>query len=232
MRCAACGARNADGAGFCTQCFTSFTPVDRASQDAATAASRRAEVALLDHAADPRTAEPAEPATDARFRRRGDEVDWRCGVCGEWNALVATECSACLQPFATTMGADDRPEPAREVSDEATLIATMLLPGIGHVLHGRVGTGVARAGLFAAWALGGLALLRAAVTAAQPRLPAVVLLVAALAIWAGSLLDAHALTRGSGVELLRPRVLLWLVVAVIGALLATFTISALSLPAA
>lgn len=92
----------------------------------------------------------------------------------------------------------------------------MLVPGLGHLLAGHVGTGVARLVLGVSWAAGGLAVARGAGGDGQ-LLPAIPLLLGATIVWAASIRDVAVLREGA--ELLRPRVLAGLTVAVVGTLL-------------
>jgi hypothetical protein len=253
MRCPSCGARNREGADWCTQCYEPM-PADGAAPaasgpDPAASGSAPAasgpppappveEVAVptggyspreeLLHAAEAATRE-VEPTqtSDPRFRRTSEGLDWRCEVCESWNPIEVLRCRSCGQPFARTVG-DEEPEPSSYVSESTALVASMLLPGLGHVLMKRTATGVGRAILYSTWVVGGALLLVSAIGAGQAALPAIPLLLGALIIWAGSLYDTLHLHRGSGTELLRPRILLWLAVVVIGMLLLSFLGSALT----
>jgi hypothetical protein len=97
----------------------------------------------------------------------------------------------------------------------AVLTASALLPGAGHLLVGRVGTGVARLLLWVLWLPAGSALVRAAggVVVAAPGLA---LLVGAGLLWVATLVDARRLAAGVDREVLAPRALLWLVAGVVG----------------
>jgi hypothetical protein len=195
VRCSACDARNADGADWCTQCY--------APLGGATPA--------------PEVETPSTPAPARDVRTVGDEVEWRCRRCRSWAPLLAEACTTCGGP-RTGFG-DPARRPAPAPADRGRLVAaSVVLPGLGHLLAGRVGTGVARLLLGLSWAVGGLAIARGA--GAEGRiLPAVPLLVGAIVVWAASIRDVAVL--GEGSELLRPKVLAGLTVAVVGTLLLT-----------
>lgn len=85
MRCPSCGARNADDAAWCTQCFA---PLDEPPQP------------------EPRATAPAAPPTpaggsaaDRPFRTRDEEVEWRCRRCQAWNPLGVPSCATCGLPL-------------------------------------------------------------------------------------------------------------------------------------
>lgn len=206
MRCAECGARNPEGAEWCTQCFVRFggPALDRSSAPSGAPVP-------ADGAGAPtggtRVASP-EPARD--IREREGLVEWRCPICEGWTALEVPACTSCGAP---RLGfGDDRPaEPARDIEPTTLLAASILLPGLGHVLAGRVGTGVARIVLYVLWVGGGLALL---LGSGGATLLGVVLLLGALVLWAGTLVDVQQLARPGGGEVLGPRALGLLVGAV------------------
>lgn len=156
-------------------------------------------------------------------RTRGGEVEWHCAACGEWTALAAPACGVC----GTARSGFGGPTPARrarpEVAPALVLAATVVLPGAGHLLLGRVGTGAARLLLALLWGGGALAMAR---DAAATRGPALVLAAGVLALWIGSLLDVRTELTGTGREVLSARTLLWLVVGVTVALVATLLLAA------
>jgi len=245
LRCPACGARNPASAAWCTQCFQSFasdevgadepdTPstgaTDAAGASTAIAHPPGAEGATPTDGAASRAAAPGDDLVDASardVRTRDGEVEWRCATCGGWNALTASVCTACGaarqgfgEPAAATEIRTDR-EPAVVIG------ASVVLPGAGHLLMGRVGTGIARLLLALLWALGGVAML-AGDAGGAAQLPAMVLFVGALVVWIGSVVDARSLVMGSSAEVLGSRVLLWLVVGVTVALVAALLLTATS----
>lgn len=86
--------------------------------------------------------------------------------------------------------------------------ATVLFPGLGHLLARRTGTGLARLLLAGSWIVGAVVIL-AGGGGGVAAVPAVPLLIGAAAVWGGSVRDVLALVDGRP-ELLRPRVLSWL----------------------
>jgi hypothetical protein len=91
----------------------------------------------------------------------------------------------------------------------------VVLPGLGHLLARRTGTGAARVVTTVAWLTGAVLLVRGGggSVAAAP------LLLGVAVVWAGSLHDVLALVDG-GRELLTTRVLLWLTGGVVLSLVA------------
>lgn len=208
MRCPACGARNRPDAAWCTQCY-----------EPTTAEARRTGVAAGERGVPAADAPPAATrdvgdgdVRDRDVRDRDGEVEWRCGACGTWSPLLAPTCAGCGTPRT---GFGEAP-PRRDVhvGAGAVLVASGLLPGLGHVLAGRLGTGLARALLFVLWAAGGLVLLRGTGGAAG----GTVLVLGALVVWAASLVDVTRLDTAHP-PLLGPRRLGMLVLVVTSVLL-------------
>ncbi len=164
-------------------------------------------------------------AGGGRFRRIGDELEWRCGVCEHWNPVGSNHCSVCGTPFGRTLGVESE-TPVRYVDQATLVVVSAVLPGVGHVLLGRTVMGVVRALTFLAWLIGGWLLARSAAAAGQSILPAVPLFLGALAVWASSIYDALAASTGRQ-ELLTPRAFFWLVVVVVGLLVIGFVPSLL-----
>lgn len=198
MRCPACGATNPDAAKWCGQCLARFdepAPVAAPAQPAAAAHS-------------PAAADAAAPSPSGNFRRRGDEIEWACPSCGEFNSIDLQNCSVCGTGFVEQFRADEV-QPERNWSQ--ALLMSAVAPGAGHMAIGRYGSGVARLVLFLTWAGGAIALAggggRALVAVAPLALGVVV-------VWAASLVDLYRLQQGEE-ELLVGRRLLWLVVGVL-----------------
>jgi hypothetical protein len=177
------------------------------------------------------SAAPSTGGTDelaaggGRFRRTETGLEWACARCGSWNSLEVSGCVVCGAP----LGARDEEPAPRDLSPVTGLVATALLPGLAHVLAGRIGTGVARALLWLLWLAGGIALVVSARGSDGSVLPGLVLLLGAVAVWVGSLLDTQVLVAGGRRELLDARALLWLVVGVIGLITVAFLLTAMRL---
>lgn len=242
IHCPACGASNPGSASWCLQCFTAF---DDAEEESGTGEPGGDDQPPGAAAEPPQEQEPVAVRTPGvpgdetasatstpshdRFRTTEEGVDWRCVVCESWNPIERQTCSTCQAPFSQSFGEE---EPPPDVDETTALIATAVLPGAGHFLAGRTGAGISRAFIFIVWLAGGWLLLSSASSSGQSTLPAFPLLLGALVVWVGSILDTRTAVRGgsSDTELLRPRVFLWVVVGVIGLLMLTFGTSAMSLP--
>lgn len=230
MRCPTCQARNTDTADWCSQCYAPLKtepeppPPDREPAEgvhpppaAGATAGAGTEATTL--------------AGGGRFRRTDDGLDWRCDVCDGWNPIEITTCTVCGAPFAEAL-APTSGGPQREVSESTVTVSSAAVPGLGHILLGRTVTGWSRLVTWALWFIGGLWLLLEAQSVGGSVLPAIPLLLGTVVIWVASPIDALAAHRGSTDELLRPRVFLWLVVAVTGTLMLAFLAAATSLPGA
>lgn len=228
MRCPTCNATNPDSAEWCTQCFTSLK-VDEPPPEP------------------PPPAQPATPSTPAAtdpaqatgageqvvrrgagtFRKTEQGLDWQCGLCESWNPIEVQHCTTCGHSFADTISPpEERAGP--DVDENVALIASAILPGVGHVLAGRTAAGVGRAVMYLLFLLGGWLLAREASQTGQTILPALPLLFGALILWVASLYDAVLAARGEERQLLAPRAFFWLVVGVLGLLMVTFAAAALS----
>lgn len=245
MRCDACGARNSDDAAWCTQCYASFQdaapaspasdpiappasdpavgtgqPTDQPTGDASdpdtSTASARLAPGVAGAAAPGPSSSPSGGRTDRDIREIDGQVEWRCSTCTSWVALEEPVCATC---GAVRVGFGDPVTPAADggdVADQVVLGASAVLPGAGHFLLGRVGSGVTRAALFLLWAVGGLWWI---VSTQDGRSPGIVLLAGAVVLWAATLVDADAITKGQSSEPFGVRGLLWTVVGVTGLLM-------------
>lgn|GEM_PF-2500152 len=151
---------------------------------------------------------------DGRFRRSAEGLEWACGLCREWNPLERTTCRVCGSGFGSQPGDQEAATP--DVQPAVLAGASVLLPGAGHLLLGRTAEGVTRLLLAVVWAAGGLALLSGALASGRPVLPALPLLLGWVVLAVACSNDAMVLGGIKGRVLLEPRVLLWLVVAVVG----------------
>jgi hypothetical protein len=220
MRCPGCAARNAEDAAWCTQCFASLTRLTGARETGVPALEERipavSAAVASDGAVDP------TPVTPHDVRERDGEVEWRCRGCERWSRLAIATCGTC--GTGRTGFGEDR-DPGRRVVGVGTAVtASLLLPGLGHLLAGAVGSGLARAVLWVVWAGAGLGDLRgargslAAVSLAAVSLAAVSL-VGALVLWAASAIDAASLAGGTGRQLLEGRRMVALVAVVTAGML-------------
>jgi hypothetical protein len=239
VRCAACGARNSDRATWCTQCYAPLgdaaaptpggPPADE-PLEAPTSTSLGSQppgsppLGSERSAAASSAAEPAPAAVggaDRDVRDRDGVVEWRCRRCEAWSPLLSATCVTCGGP-REGFGEDTPPDAARVPDVSVLLAVSVVLPGGGHLLAGRPGTGVARLALWLLWLGPGLPAVLGA-QGAVAALPGLVLLAGAVVLWATTLVDVQRLAGGDGREVLTSRRLLWLVGAVVaGAVLAVF----------
>jgi hypothetical protein len=196
--CPACGARNAAKAAWCSQCYA---PLGAAADTEPETGVRERDV--RDRGVD-----------DRDVRERDGEVEWRCGACGGWTPLHLAACLHCASP---RRGFGEAASPVRTFPRDGRVLlaASLVLPGLGHLLIGRTGTGLARIVLAVLWVGGGLSLVRDGGGGGAPGL---VLLVGALVLWIATAVDARYLATGSRTELLGSRALAVLVAIVTGGL--------------
>lgn len=216
MRCPSCGARNPEAADWCTQCYADL----RSPQDEPGPAAGPDGTRVVEEEAAPVGEGSALRTGHGRFRTHEGELEWRCAVCGEWNPLGAGACTVCGTTFGRTLGGDEEP-PLADVEPGTAVLTSGILPGAGHFMLGRTAQAVTRAAFFLFCLIGGYLLLRSAAASGQSLLPAFPLLLGAAIVWAGSIYDALALTAGQR-EVLTPRVLIWVIIAVVGLLLVSF----------
>jgi hypothetical protein len=231
--CPACGARNSATADWCSLCYTPLRTEPPVAEAPVAEAPVPEPSAAAPRAGRPSVAEPASDgarttSSDGRFRRTDEGLDWRCAACETWNPIERQSCSSCRAPFTRTIAPEVGQPPAPEVSESAVVGASLVLPGAGHLLLGRTGAGALRMILYVTWLVGGILLLRAAAGSGQPVLPAVPLLIGALIVLVASVVEAQRGATGDDTVLLQPRVTLWLVVAVLGALMLSFLAATLS----
>lgn len=241
MRCEACGAHNARGAVWCTQCYAPFDAEDPSSsattQQPASAPSPAEAPPPAADVSDGLAAPPAEgvaaatqgpegggtptgSAEPSRVRgpvEVGDVrdvdgiIEWRCHACTSWVTLELATCAVCGAPRA---GFGDQPpaDVALSNADRGKVLAGgAAFPGVGHLLAGRLGSGITRMALGALWLVLGLWWL--ATTSSSGNAPGAILILGAVVLWGASYLDVRALVDGEE-ERFGVRGLLWLVVGV------------------
>lgn len=218
MRCPDCGARNAEAAAWCTQCYGSLEEPTAASAEvgAGERPHPRTPAPRPDSGAAP-TPPPIPAAARAAAQRdirvEGDQVEWRCARCEGWTPLEQPSCVACGSPRVGFTPEQTAGATTTTPTGSVPLVASALLPGLGHLLVGRPGSGLARILLWLLWAGGaGLTLVSVGVTST-----ALVLALAAIALWAITLHDLSRLADGQP-QLLTGRMLAWSVVGVTAAL--------------
>lgn len=214
MICPACGARNTDGAEWCTQCFVRLD-ADPAASPTRAPASRvtrpqpaSARTAAVDHP-DVRTTE--------------DGVEWCCATCESWTSIDRFTCSACGLRMGTPALAPASPSDVTDLGARA-----MLVPGGGHLALGQRGTGTAVLVTVALWLVGGVLLAHAAIDSSQLPLSGLVLLFGAVGLWVVAARDARVLAGGGRRLLLQGSVLVWVIAGVTGLLVLSLLFASLS----
>lgn len=211
-RCEQCQAGNPPGAQWCGQCYAPLVEerTGEGEASAVTSGGAAPQPGPVGGEAAPRPSSGADAHAGAGvFRQRDGDVEWACVTCEAYNPLELATCAVCGTALAARFEG-----PSAEPDDAATdwraaLALSVLLPGSGHVLAGRQATGIARALLFVVW-FGGALLLTGGGGAGFVFAP---LYLGAFALWAATIVDIVNLPR-QGPELLRGRVLVWLVVGV------------------
>jgi len=190
MRCPACDARNIDQAGWCTQCFASLTnPPDLAPVPASGGPRDGGEPAEL-----PGPVVATTPVTAGDIRERDGEVEWRCRSCGGWARLTDAHCTVCGS-IRRGFGGQHGAGAGKDIAVGTAVAGSLLLPGLGHVLAGAVGSGLARILLWSLWAGAGVGTLT---IGAAGRATGAILLVGAAVLWVVSAVDAATLASGTG----------------------------------
>jgi hypothetical protein len=212
--CPACGARNAAKAAWCSQCYA---PLGAAADTDPETGVREPDVRERDIR--------ERDVRERDVRERDGEVEWRCGACGGWTPLHLAACLHCASP---RRGFGEAATPVRTFPSGGgvVLAASLVLPGLGHLLVGRSGTGLARIVLAVLWVGGGLSLVR---NGGGGTAPGLILLAGALVLWLATAVDARYLAAGSRTELLGSRALAVLVAVVTGGLVLATVVTAPSL---
>ncbi len=149
-------------------------------------------------------------------------VEWRCRTCGSWVGLEQAACTVCGTARTGFGGDTSSTRDVRDLDGSRILGASLVLPGLGHVLAGRIGSGITRMLLALIWLIGGLWWLVATTTG---RLPGVILVIGAVLLWVASAMDIRGLLAG-GEEPFGVRGLLWFVVGVTALLMITVAVAA------
>lgn len=203
MRCPACGARNSEDATWCTQCYADVRaaadPTMSTAPDASGGAVGSRSGAMTGDAVTPPATAGRGTAAGRDVRDRDGTVEWRCAACDGWTPLEVATCAVC---GTARRGFGEASKDTR--FGEAEVVgASLVLPGLGHVLAGRVGTGLARMMLAVLWAVGGLVLV--AGSSGVATLPGWLLLSSAVGLWVATAFDAKRLVDGEERQLLTTR---------------------------
>jgi ribosomal protein L40E len=179
--CPNCGARNAEGALWCGQCYTSFT------EDTSEAAPRPAV-----QPGEPQLTIPLQPAKPGV----PSGAKWICPTCDTSNPVELSACAACGTSIFAAYTTPEQADPKQ------ALVRGLLVPGLGH--H------AARQGLLGA-AIGLLVvvtiLFGVMLISTGARGPGWGLVLFGVAVWLVGALDAFRIARDETEDvLLRPRV--------------------------
>lgn len=198
-RCPRCGGLVGRDVEWCGQCFLRLDqpPEARGQMDD--------EPAVTSNRA-------PEPDPDPTSRDRPIKVEegramWACPTCGTENGLDQDVCTTCGFQFARLF---EDPQPAPRVSAGRAAALSLVLPGLGHLVAGRIAEGLARLVVFA-YALGTalLVLLGRETPIAGPLVPLGWLSMGAAAgLYVVTAVDAGRAAEGSD-PLLRNRALLY-----------------------
>lgn len=191
-RCPNCGGLVSADLAWCSQCLTRFD-----DEEPATADRKVTTEGTSPRPAPPVAGAPGEmgPGSEQRTLRVVEEgrVLWDCPVCGQENDLDTRVCTRCGTAFGRLF---EEPEPPARISPERAAMISLVVPGAGHVVAGRVAEGVARAVIFAFTVGMVVAILAAGGGLGGPLVPLVVLFVGASAtLYLATAVDAYRAVR-------------------------------------
>ncbi len=138
-------------------------------------------------------------------------VEWRCHACDSWVALELPTCAVCGAPRAG-FGDQPRADVTLSAADRSKVLGGgAAFPGVGHLLAGRLGSGITRLALGGLWLVLGIWWL--VTTSSSGNAPGAILILGVVVLWVASYLDVRSLVDGD-TERFGVRGLLWLVVGV------------------
>lgn len=225
-RCPSCGAQVSAEAEWCGQCYE---PVPRVREDSPAPAVPTPDVNGRPTARSSVTERPVPATVQVAGIERTDEgTVWTCPSCQQRNHIDVGMCPVCGTSFARLF---QEPEIAPDVQPSTALTLSLLLPGLGHWKLGRRGDALARF-VLSVWSFGTLLLLSLArAGSGLGSLSSLYLLfvVAALALWLESAIDAYRIAAEER-PFVSARMLMWASAGfvVVSAIVATLT----ALPAA
>jgi hypothetical protein len=186
-RCSNCGGLVGPDVEWCGQCYARVEPMW-----AEPAPERR------QGSTEPGSA-PEPSARGAAAAPRGLRVDaegivWTCPTCGSENPLDASACDRCGTRFGRLFETE---APPPRISAERAAILSLVYPGIGHLVSGKLADGMARAVVFA-FSLGMvLAILLGGRALGGPLVPLLVLFIGVSAtLYVATAVDAYRAVRG------------------------------------
>jgi hypothetical protein len=214
MRCPDCGASNPPDAAWCGQCLRRFdTQTAEAPPDPATP-PRGAEPATpplqQPAAVEPTPQLAAVPTAQRGVRREGDAIVWTCPACETENTMDLLNCSVCGTALAKLFVSDDE-DGGPKRSRGSILAMSAVLPGSGHLALGMTAAGLGRAVLYAWTVLVGVFLVLRDVrrNAGMVHGLGLVFILAAVAVWILSFVEASRAFEGDRRLIAAGRSLTW-----------------------
>jgi hypothetical protein len=185
--CPDCGARNAQGALWCGQCYRPLGEIDESPTAGDQVDTEHADDAQMQL----HLSLPDEP--------RVGRGSWTCSVCGRANPLAESVCPTCGATIYDLFK-ETTPEPR---SPGQALIRGLIVPGFGHVFARQTLLGVSVALLTLVGIVLGVVLMVQGLT-----LAGLALVLMGVGVWLAGALDAYRWARNEPDEIvLRPRVL-------------------------
>ncbi|MGH2749057.1 MAG: DUF7577 domain-containing protein [Actinomycetota bacterium] len=235
IRCPSCGAVNRAGADWCGQCLKRFTappppppppPVQTVPEPSAQQERAPETSAPEAPAAQPAPETPGAEQVTRRgaFTVVGRKVTWTCARCETVNDISQTLCPVCGATLADTVRPD---EPRIKERDPGTVaMYSLFFPGAGHAYLGLWGQAIARA-VLSLWVV--TVALYTAIQGGSSRVIAVIFALAAFALWAVAAHDAYReATSDSRSVILKPRMFLYVTLALLGLLFVLIVLAALA----
>ena len=222
IRCPQCGAQNRAGVQWCGQCLNRFTPSRPTG-----APAPRANGAPPPPPPPPGFTAAAPTVTSGAISVGRDGITWTCKECDTANPFDTQDCSVCGTPFAALLR---DPEPDLPTRDPNTVaLISLFFPGAGHGYLGLWGQAISR-GIVSAWVM-----LVAIVAGVQGGIGLMSLMFGAIAfvLWLVAAHDAYREATGASDEiLLKQGYFLWVVLGILGLMMAMFVLQALQANAA
>jgi hypothetical protein len=221
--CPQCGALNRAGSEWCGQCLNRFAPPTPVG-----APPRRASGTPPPPPPPADGFEAAAPTVSSGAISVGrDGITWTCKECDTTNPFDSQDCSVCGTPFAALLREPEAELPTRDPNTVALI--SLFFPGAGHGYLGLWGQAISR-GIVSAWVM-----LVTIVAGVQGGIGLMSLMFGTIAfvLWLVSAHDAYREATGASREvLLKQGYFLWVVLGILGLMMAMFVMQALQANAA